>query len=224
MDEVFYNVCKERLSRISDSMFYTNQAYCVILQLRDFQENHNELINISPAFYNCIQDCCMEYLFIEVDKMFDPKKEREGVYGLLNKIKDSIDLLDLNRTIESNETTALNNHTMKGRKFDNIVQLVDENIKMIEEAQGIIKKVKTLRDKYFAHREVKRDFDVLFRNNSVSLSDIEALLVLSVNAINALNMYFNDKTLFPITIDYDDFKKTVFYIQKGVETIRKQEG
>lgn len=226
MDKKFFDKCKEKLGRITDSMIYTNQAFLVIMQLRDFQEKNNELINISPAFYSCVYECTMEYLFIEIDKMFDPKIDRDGMYGLLNKLKNKIHLLDRNRPFESNVTHSLNSDIMTSRRYTGIDALVDESIELIEsvKTKEITKNVKTLRDKYFAHREEKKDFSPIFKAHPVSLKDIEALLVLNANIVNALYMYFKEKTIVPRTTDYNDFGKTVFYIQKGIDAIREQEG
>lgn len=224
MDKVFYDKCKDRLYRISNSMLRTNQSFCVIVQLHNYQKEHNELINISPAFYTCVTDCCMESLFVETDIMFDPKTDREGIRGLLLKMKNNIDLLDNDRSIEANETTALDNHNMTTKKYDNIVQLIGHSIYKINDNKEIIKNVKTLRDKYFAHRESKVNYDKLFKNNPVSMTDIEKLLVLNTNIVNALYMYFFDRTLFPIAQNHDDFNRTVFYINKGVKGIREKEG
>lgn len=216
MNEVFFKKCKSRLERISNSMILTNQCFYVIMQLRDYQKKHNELINISPAFFNSVYDSCMEYLFIETDKMFDSNKDSDGVFGLLNKIDGSIDFLDNSQKIEANETSSLNSNTMEVKKYDSISLLVKKFIDRIDKKQDVITNVRILRDKYFAHFDANADPKTLFQNYSVSLYDIESLLVLNTNAVNALNAYFNKKTIYPVATNYKDFSKTIAYIQKGV--------
>ena len=218
MDKVFYDKCKDRLNQISNSMLRTNQSFCVIIQLNNFKEKYNDLINISPAFYTSVIDCCMESLFIEIDKMFDPKTNGVGIRGLLITMQNNTDLLDNSRSIEANETTALDNYSMTTKEYNSIVQLINDSINKINNNEIIIKNVKTLRDKYFAHRESKVNYNKLFKNNPVSMADIEKLLVLNANIVNALYMYFYNRTLFPIAHNHDDFNKTVFYIKKGVDS------
>ncbi|MCR4615061.1 MAG: hypothetical protein K5756_02805 [Clostridiales bacterium] len=222
MDVVFYNECKERLTRISESMLLSNQAFCVIKQLLDFKDNQKDLINISPSFYTCVFDTCTSFLLIEICKMFDSDQNSNGIYGLLNTIKGKINLLDNNREIQANEIMTINDDTAKTQKYENITQFVRQSKKRINSHNAVIDSVKTLRNKYYAHSDNNVNFDDLFKDNPVSISDIESLLVLNVNLINGLYAYFNDSTLFPTFIGCDDFKKTIRYIEKGAEAYRKE--
>ena len=216
MDRVFFEKNKTRLSRISDCMLQTNQAYSVIMQLRQFQYDHNDLINISPAFYQCVLSCCIEVLFIEIHKMYDSSTTSDGIFGFINTLDNNIHLLDNTRSILANEMDDLFSHRADQRFYKNIESLISESKKRISECDSIIKNIKTQRDKFYAHQDVDiKNLDEFFNKNAVSLNDLKTLLLLNVNLFNAFYMYFYNSTLYPRAINGDDFNKTVYYLEKG---------
>jgi len=225
MDCVFFNKCKERLDRISDSMIHANQAFSVYMQMRNFQEEHNELINISPGFYRCVFSCCVEVLFIEINKMFDPDPSSDGILGLLNSMKRSIDLLDREKPIAAGVIEKIDGKKWDSYEYENIEQLIDKAIESISQHDKIIYRVKTQRDKFYAHQDKDiKNLNDFFKKHSVSIIDLETLIVLNTNLFNALYTYFKNTTLMPVANNHEDFKKTVYYIEKGVEALRELEG
>ena len=217
MDRIFYEKNKVRLNRIKDRMLQTNQVYSVIMQLRSFQQEHNDLINISPAFYQCVLSCCIEVLFIEISKMFDPDKSSDGILGLINRLEKNIHLLDNTHSIVAHEMDDLFSHRADEHYYKNIEELISESKKRILDNDSKIKNLKTQRDKFYAHQDVcVKNLDGFFKKNAVSLNDLKLLLLLNVNLFNAFYMYFFNSTLYPRAINGDDFFKTVYYLEKGV--------
>ena len=217
MDKQYFESCRKRLDKIVEAMILTNEAHCILLQLRNFQMNNNELINISPGFYNCIIRNCIEVIFIEMYKMFDENKDNDGILGFLCSLRDNYHLLDTSREISANETKKLQDTTMSICKYNSIIQLVESSLKKIHDVDPLILPGKTQRDKYYAHYEKGINWDTFFDKYSVSLSDIESLLILNTNLCNALYMYFYNTTMIPVSMNSDDFKRTIDYIRKGVE-------
>lgn len=224
MNEVFYKKCNERLERISHRMLYVNQAYSVIMQLRNFQEKHFDLMNISPVFYRSVISCSTEVLFIEIYKMYDPRTSSNGIAGLLCTLKKNIHLLDNKKEIEAIEFEELNSNEGKIHRYKNIEILIKESLERIITHEEKIKNLKSLRDKFYAHQDdTINDFDSFFKENAVSLDDLKALILLNVNLFNSLYMYFCDATIYPISINYDDFSKTVYYLEKGESCLKAME-
>lgn len=224
MNIKFVEKCKDRLNRISDSMLNTNQVFSVLMQMREFQQENNELINISPSFYGCVISCFIEVLFIDINKMFDPDTDSDGIFGLLNTIEKNIHNFDNNRNIEVNWTEELNFSKVTVRKYDNLEQLINDSIKLINEQYELLCRVKKQRDQFYAHQDKKINIDTFFSDYPVSIKDLEMLIILNVNIFNSLNVYFNNKTLYPVAVNCDDFKKTIYYIKKGVQELRDEEG
>ena len=198
-------------------MIQTNQAYSVIMQLRDFQQKHNELINISPAYYQCVISCCIQFLFIETYKMYDPSTTSDGIFGFINTLEKNIHLLDNTRSIVANEMDDLFSLQADEHFYKNIEALISESKKRISDCDNIIKNLKTQRDKFYAHQDVDiKHLDEFFKKYAVSLNDLKTLLLLNANLFNAFYMYFYNSTLIPMTANRDDFSKTVYYLEKGV--------
>lgn len=217
MDTAFYKKCRERIDKISHRMIFTNQVYSVIMQLRSFQENHFELMSISPVFYRSVISCSIEVLFIEIYKMFDPNTSSDGIAGLLWTLNKNIHLLDDEKEIEAIEFEDLSSNKGKIRRYKNVEILIKESLEKITANEEKIKNLKTLRDKFYAHQdEAVKNVNSFFKQNAVSLIDIKTLLMLNVNLFNALYMYFYETTLYPISMNHDDFSKTIYYLEKGI--------
>lgn len=217
----FYEKCKERTSRLMDFAINANQSYMMILIIRDLQANKNEIANISPAFYQSVFRACLQTLFIDVSKMFDNKKKNESTLNLLSDMQKNQTQLE-NIGVIANHFHHLGDRKSYPFNCDNLQDILDRCMLLIAQNEDDIKALRKLRNKYYAHldREAQNDLDKLFRENKVSLAAIEKLLTLNVNILNTLYMYFNDSTVFPVISNHDDFKNTVWYVEKYDELYR----
>ena len=220
----FYEKCQERTSRLMDFAINANQSYMLILIIRDLQANKNEIANISPAFYQSVFRACLQILFIDVSKMFDDKKKNESTLNLLSDMQKNQAQLE-NIGVIANHFRHLGD--MKSYPFscDNLQDILYKCMQLIAQNEDDIKSLRKLRNKYYAHldRDSQNDLDKLFRENKVSLAAIERLLTLSINILNTLYMYFNNSTVFPVTTNHDDFKKTVWFVEQYDELYHKMQ-
>ena len=214
-DSCFSEKCKERVENYMDFTITANQSYMVIMMLRDLQANKNEIINISPAFYQTVFRNCMQALFVDISKMFDDNSKNLSIVWLMNIISSHMDLLD-NRAVSVNVFQHLGDHSAEGVYFSSLEDLVNHYKESIENCKNDIESLMTLRNKFYAHldRKAQNHLDKLFKDYSVSLVKIEKLLTLNVNISNALYMYFTDGTVFPLTTNYDDLYRTISCIEK----------
>ena len=198
-----------------DFTITANQSYMVIMMLRDLQENKNEIINISPAFYQTVFRNCMQALFVDISKMFDNDSKNLSVVWLLNSINKHLDLLD-NHAASVNEFQCLGDSAPACVQFGSLKELVNHCNDSIADYKNEIKSLTTLRNKFYAHldKRAQNHLDRLFQDNSVSLVTIEKLLTLNANICNALYLYFVGNTVFPLTINHDDLYRTISCVEK----------
>ena len=214
-DSCYNEKCKERVKNYMDFTIIANQSYMVIMMLRDLQENNNDIINISPAFYQTVFRNCMQALFVDISKMFDNDQKNISIVWLLNSINSNLDLLD-NHSVSVNEFQHLGDRSAICVKFNSLKDLVSQYNYSITKCKNEIDSLTTLRNKFYVHLDIKAQnhLDKLFQDNSVSLVAIEKLLTLNTNICNALYMYFVDTTVFPLTVNHDDLYKTISCIEK----------
>ena len=215
LDLCYYEKCKERVKNYMDFTIIANQSYMVIMMLRDLQANKNDIINISPAFYQTVFRNCMQALFVDISKMFDNDQKNISIVWLLKSINNNLELLD-NHFVSVNEFQHLGDHSMIRVKFNSLKDLLSHYNNSIAECKNEIDSLTTLRNKFYAHLDVKAQnhLDKLFQENSVSLVAIEKLLTLNTNICNALYTYFVDATVFPLTGNHDDLYRTILCIEK----------
>ena len=211
----FKDECIESLKKIFNYTINANQSYSIIMQLRDLQANHNDIVNISPAFYSWIKYNSIQSLFIEVYKMFDSDKKSDGVCSLFLKIKKNIDKLDNNRPIETRWIKNLHGTRSETKQFSNLSDAISYGLRKIENNSSIFNSIKTQRNKYYAHLDSKiYNPEDLLNSNPVKYSDIKTMLILNMNLYNIINCYFNNNTLLPLASNHDDFKKIINIIIK----------
>jgi len=214
-DSCFNEKCKERIKSYMGFTIMANQSYMVIVMLRDLQANKNEIINLSPAFYQIVFRNCMQALFVDISKMFDKDSKNMSIVSLLNIINDHLDLLD-NRAVFVNEFQHLDDSSAKCFKFDSLIGLIKHCNDSIAKSKKEIDSLTTLRNKFYVHldKKAQNHLDRLFNEYSVSLVTLEKLLTLNVNICNALHLYFVGSTVMPVTVNHDDLKRTISFIEK----------
>ena len=153
-DSTFYEKCKERITKYMNFTITANQSYMVIMMLRDLQENKNEIINISPAFYQTVFRNCMQALFVDISKMFDDDSKNISIVWLLNSISSHLDLLD-NRSVSVNEFQHLGDHSAKCVQFSSLKDLVSHYQESIAKCKDEIDSLITLRNKFYVHLDKK---------------------------------------------------------------------
>lgn len=222
MNKMFFKKCLKRTDNITDLAIDANQSYLLIMMLRDIQYYHNEIMNISPAFYHTVIRNTMQALFVDLAKMFDEDKRSESTYTLLKDISDNITQLE-NSAIVVNEFESLDSCTAKTKPFLTFEKMINHYLNLIEENKSDIDSIKKLRNKFYAHLDrISADKIVeLFKKYEVSLATIGNLLVLNMNICNALNCYFHQKTVMPHMDGYDDYKRTISCLEKYKELSNK---
>lgn len=219
MDDVFYEKCKERCDRLMNITLHLNQTYMVLMQMRDLRLQKPKVFERSLAFYQTVFRNSTLTVFIELCKMFDANTEGEGIHALLRKMSCSVDQLDNKCSIEANAFSELEDNRSAVVLYKNIEELISTSLRKIENEGTILKRLRTLRDKYYAHYEIMTDVKLagLLQSNRITYEDIKQLIVLNMNILNALYKYFFDETMLPLLSNYDDLKATVFCVEKAVE-------
>lgn len=192
-----------------------NQSYMTIMMLRDIQNNHNDVINISPVFYHTVIRCCIQSLFVDISKIFDKNDRNESITVLLNSIRDNLQQID-NHPVIINCFSSIDDKSPSSISFQSIEDLVNYVLDEIQKNQSDIDSVRNLRNKYYGHldKSSQDGLKKLFKDNSVSLDIMEKLLILNTNICNALNVYFFDKTVIPLVINHDDLYYTISCLEK----------
>lgn len=217
------NTCKRRCDRIIKHSIEANNTYGILMQIRVYLRDKKELLDISPTFYHTVINNFIAVLIIELNKMFDPDTKSEGIYGLLNYMKDKTGQLENKKIILANQIESIPAYSANQIKYANICDLIEKSLQEIEKHNEAIESIKTQRDKYYAHLEAtNKDIEELFANSRISYDKIKELLILNLNICNALNMYFNGNTIAPIAINYDDLKRTMYCLEKKKEYDQKE--
>ena len=92
----------------------------------------------------------------------------------------------------------------------------------MEKQEIIINRVRTQRNKFYAHYDADKFEDLeglknLFNDYSVTFKDFETLLLLYFSICNGLHNYFRDTYVSPNVIGCDDFNRTIHFIKLGIE-------
>ena len=217
--KTFYEKCKERCDRLMKITLHLNQTYMVLLQMKDLRLQKPEVFERSPVFYQTVFRNSTLTFFIELCKMYDANTESEGTYALLKKMSRSADQLENERSIEANAFNELTDNRSDVVLYENIEQLISISIQKIKNEGAVLDRLRTLRDKYYAHYEIMTEEKLagLLKSNRITYEDLKRLIVLNMNILNALYKYFFDATMFPLLSNYDDLKTTAFCVEKAIE-------
>ncbi len=215
----FFEKCKERCDRLMKITLHINQTYMVLLQIRDLRLQKHDVFIKSPAFYQTVFKNCTIVIFIELCKMYDFNPESEGLYALLQKMLNNIVLLDGNYQIEANKFINLTDDRAEVVHYHSIELLLHDSIDQIKLHKDVLSRLWTLRDKYYAHYEIMTEekLDCLLKSNRISYEDLNQLIMLNMNIINALYKYFFDATMLPLLANYDDLDSTICCVEKVEE-------
>ena len=195
----------------------------VIRQIQSFCYEKNDIINLSPAFYQTVLRNSIQSLFIEVSKMFDISKRAEGIHRLLLDIQSNIDKFD-KRQFSPVFFTELTDRRAEARKMGSLEEYVNYSLEEINRNSNIIEAVKAQRDQYYAHKDSDvKDLESFFEENKVTYEAFQKLLILNTNLNNGLYYYFvNNTTVAPLALGYDDLEKTIHFAEKGVRARKKE--
>lgn len=216
MVKTFEEKCHERLNRLVNQAIRANSTYCMLMQIIELLNKRNYATSLSVVFFNTIAYNFIKVLFIEISKMFDESEKSEGIRSLLIKMNKNKRQLSDHGEIEYNIFDKLTAKKSNSQKYISIDELITGSLLKISENIDLINRVKKQRDKFYAHIDSKTNIEKLSKKYPVTYSDIEKLLLLNINICNALCMYFENKTTVPIISNYDDLKKTLYYVEKGI--------
>lgn len=220
-----FEKCIQRLDDLMDLAMEANQTYKVVILLREFQITENEILNISPSFYNSVFRNNKQCLFIDISKMYDTKDVdgTESTHGLLLLMNDHLQELEEKSISVSQLQHIAFDKPYYYVDFQSTKEMIDYYIAKISEKADTIKSVRKLRNKHFGHVDFNKhkDLSALFQEYSVSLVDIEELLVLNSNILTALYRYFKDSDFYPLALNCEDFTNTIRCIKRYKELSEK---
>ena len=218
----FFDKCSERSKRLIDVALHTNQTFETLRLVQELQAEKNDIVNISPAFFQNVKRNCIEVLFIEIAKMYSHDRESEGIRALLCDMNMHLGQLKMGKSIQINWFSSFTDTTPDVRQYDNLKVMVEDLGDVINNQQDIIDNIMKQRNKYYAHLDKKaansQDF---FEKNKVTYHNLQDLLLLNMNITNAVYMYFHNSTVMPLCSNYDDVKSIIWYAERGVEERRK---
>lgn len=208
MDKQFFQKREEVLSRIMDNSIGANQTFALLIQLRDFYVEHNDLFSVAPQFFNTIAFNCMQVVLVEIYKMFDTSKDNEGIRTFIEKTKKGINQLDNSVKTRANFIASVFDMSAKVKQFDSLQSIIDFSEKAIKENSELLDRVDKLRCKYYAHHDPDvKDVSKLFERYQLTFDDVERLLVLNWNLCNAFKRYFSGCTVRPLPHNYNDCQR-----------------
>ena len=221
---------RQRTENMFNFAIDANQSYMVLTTIRKEQEEHNDIINLSPAFYSSVYYSCLQSVVLDVCKMFDGerKKPTESTRILLEDIKmNSKQFEDRSISVIQYKkiTGVFSNGSYYHESFDTVDRVAEHYLKLIKskKEKAIIDSLKCLRNKYYAHLDFDTQNNIVgfFQSHSVSLADIEELLTLNSNICTTLYRYYLDTDTYPLAINYNDFSRTIRCIEKYSELSEK---
>jgi hypothetical protein len=222
----FYESVSDRANRLMNIAIELNSCYLTCDQLRILQNDENNLINLSPAFFQTIRRALVYELFIETAKLFDKDDEDESIYRLLIDSENNIDQLkNINKPFESNHFIEFNDKKAKVIKYSGISDMILKNKQKIENSEKVLISINKQRNKIYAHydKRIIRDRYNFLQEFSVSLLDFKIILLLYSNICNDFMNLFSNKTVYPFIVNSQDLSNIIYYTKIGINNIKSNE-
>lgn len=176
------------------SAFYAYEALMEIIAPniagQDVAEKNVKVFNTFNNFFGPSKEALRVYFFLELAKLFDVSDQSLHITKIINYTKNNIDKLTVSDFVEYNQNRNIIDSLIKSYKginHDDLLIIKSE----IEKYKNIIKKVKTYRDQYLAHDDIKKiKVDITGEEIKILFSVIEKILnMFSSKLISATSMY-----------------------------------
>ena len=176
------------------SAFYAYEALMEIIAPniagQDFAEKNVKVFNTFNNFFGPSKEALRVYFFLELAKLFDVSDQSLHVTKIINYTKNNIDKLTVSDFVEYNQNRNIIDSLIKsyqGINHNDLLIIKSE----IEKNNNIIKKVKTYRDQYLAHDDIKKvEVNITGEEIRTLFSVIEKILnMFSSKLISATSMY-----------------------------------
>ena len=176
------------------SSFYAYEALMEIIAPnivgQDVAEKNVKVFNTFNNLFGISKETLRVYFFIELAKLFDVSDQSLHITKIINYTKSNIDKLTVNDFVEYNQNrnfidSLIENY--QGVKHDDLMLIKYE----IKKYKNIIEKVKTYRNQYLAHDDIKKvEVNITGEEIKILFSVIEKILnMFSSKLISATSMY-----------------------------------
>lgn len=222
----FIESVSDRANRLMNIAIELNCYYQTCDQLRILQNEENNFINLSPAFFQTIRRSLVYELFIESSKLFDKNDEDESIYRLLIDCENNINQLSkINKPFDSNHFIDFNDKRAKVVKYNGISDMILKNKQKIEYSEKVLISINKQRNKIYAHydKRIIRDREKFLKEVSVSLLDFKIILLLYSNICNDFMILFSNKTVYPFIVNSQDLTNIIYYTKVGINRLKPNE-
>lgn len=176
------------------STFYVYEALREILAPnivgQEVAEKNVEVFKKFNEFFDPSKEALRIYFFLELAKLFDVSDQSLHITKIINYTQSNIAKLTANDFVEYNQNREFINSLIenyRGVKHDDLMVIKSE----IEKNKDIIEKVRTYRDQYLAHDDIKKvEVNITGEEIRILFSVLEKILnMFSSKLISTMSIY-----------------------------------
>ena len=222
--EEFNGTAIERIVRLTNFALYANEHFKALHDTRNLYLQHRQVYDMASFYFQTAIYSHFTYIFIALSKMFcDQDKDAESSRNLLQKIVNRNDSVYNHPfdAVEFKSTFSDESHTLHFECPKEAINVINEEL---DNWQTKLERIKTLRDKYYAHMDRKKaeNYTKLFEDNAITMDDIDQLLNLNFTICNCLNSLLRNTTVHHDVMKAGSLDILAKYAEKGKETDRKE--
>lgn len=221
--EQFNKKAIKRIERLTNTALFANEHFKALHDTQELFSNNRQVFDMAYFYFQTTIFAHYTYIFIALTKMFcDQKDEAECCRNLLCKIVNRNDAI-YNHPFDVTEyesTFSDESHLLHFESPKEAQIIINEEI---DNWQTKLNRIKTLRDKYYAHmdRREAENYQKLFDDNEITMDEIDQLLNLNFTICNCLNSLLRNTTVLHSVIQVGSLDRLANYALKGKETERK---
>ncbi len=209
----------ERIDRLTNVALFANEHFKALHDTRELFFKNRQVFDMAYFYFQTTIYSHYTYVFIALTKMFcDQKDEAECCRNLLHKIANRNDAMynhpfDVTE-YESTFTDA--SHLLHFESPKEAYSIISEEI---GNWQIKLDRIKTLRDKYYAHMDKREaeNYPKLFADNEITMDEIDHLLNLNFTICNCLNSLLRNTTVHHSVFKVGSLDRLANYALKGKE-------
>lgn len=222
--EEFNQKAIERIKRLTDFALYANEHFKALKDTQNFYLQHRKVYDMASFYFQTTVFSHNTYIFLALSKMFcDQNRETESSRSLLQKIVHRNDEMYKHPfdVVEFESSFSDEFHTLHFESPKEAMDVINEEL---DNWQTKLDKIKTLRDKYYAHMDRKQaeNYTKLFEDNAITMDDIDQLLNLNFTICNCLNSLLRNTTVHHNVMKAGSLDILAKYAQMGKETEEKE--
>ncbi len=232
-------------SNLYEEALRAKSYFEIIKQFQRNQVAYNEQMNLSPAFYRLTYSALNDALIMSLAKLYDndpdslrfdtlkdecingntfrelfhaSRKQEDGNLLINHTIKEDEEFF-FEKEIEASKATC---ERLGIPYFRTTLQLsLDEYFTLISKKKQslsrVIKSLRDLRNKVFAHNDkvINFDYDKIFEKNGLKHKMVEALIELAMEFSGFCYTCLTDKCKADSYLNIDDWNQTLYYVELG---------